>query len=334
MGDSLIYSTLVARSLAQFFVDLTPAPWAFDMYLGIFFFFSLPLCYFDFQKTKLLQMTTLAIRNISLYIMIGLAIARSVKGGRKDSDVPTINLAALPNLFGGAVYSFMCHHSLPGIVTPMRNKAHLQRIAGMAYGFVVVVYLASLISCGFAFGVNVKDPLTFNFPADEYGFIGNFLFLFPVFTLTSTFPMLSITLRNNIETLILYITNKGSDSPPPPQNSSFRQLMLTLLAVVPPTLLSFIAHRANVSVDELVGFTGAFAGCAVMLIIPAALVYCSRKVFDRAWNSTKGSSTSKPANFHHSPFAGQGWVVAILAWAGVSLIFNTYEKIFAKLPSA
>jgi len=38
-----------------------------------------------------------------------------------------------------------------------------------------------------------------------------------------------------------------------------------------------LLQRANVSVDELVGFTGAFAGCAVMLIIPAALVYCSRK---------------------------------------------------------
>lgn len=36
------------------------------------------------------------------------------------------------------------------------------------------------------------------------------------------------------------------------------------------------------SVDELVGFTGAFAGCAVMLIIPAFLVYCSRR-----WASQK-----------------------------------------------
>jgi hypothetical protein len=38
-----------------------------------------------------------------------------------------------------------------------------------------------------------------------------------------------------------------------------------------------LLQHANISVDELVGFTGAFAGCAVMLIIPTALVYCSRK---------------------------------------------------------
>lgn len=36
-------------------------------------------------------------------------------------------------------------------------------------------------------------------------------------------------------------------------------------------------QHADISVDELVGFTGAFAGCAVMLIIPACLVYCSRR---------------------------------------------------------
>jgi hypothetical protein len=34
-------------------------------------------------------------------------------------------------------------------------------------------------------------------------------------------------------------------------------------------------QHSNMSVDELVGITGAFAGCAV--IIPAFMVYCSRK---------------------------------------------------------
>jgi len=41
--------------------------------------------------------------------------------------------------------------------------------------------------------------------------------------------------------------------------------------------LNLYFQHAEVSVDELVGFTGAFAGCAVMLIIPAFLVYSSRR---------------------------------------------------------
>ncbi|KAG0605913.1 hypothetical protein M758_9G097700 [Ceratodon purpureus] len=339
IGDSVIYSTLVARSLAFFFSEFTPASWAFDLYLGIFFCVSLPLCFFDFQKTKLLQMTTLAIRNISLYTMIILAAMKLLKGGRQDSDVPVANIAALPNLFGGAVYSFMCHHSLPGIITPMRDKSHLQRIVAVAFGSVIVVYLLLFVTSGLAFGLeNIKDPLTFNFPPSQYGFLGDCLFLFPVFTLSSSFPMLSITLRNNLDTLIQHVSqkvmhgNSASDPALPTSQSKtgHRRTLLTLLAVVPPTILSYVAEHADVSVDELVGFTGAFAGCAVMLIIPAFLVYCSRREFAKsyagAWNHQK--STSKPTipkNIHQSPFGGQGWVLAILVWAGLSLLFNIFE---------
>lgn len=43
IGDSVIYSTLVARSLSVFFDDFTPTERSFDLYLGIFFCVSLPL---------------------------------------------------------------------------------------------------------------------------------------------------------------------------------------------------------------------------------------------------------------------------------------------------
>jgi hypothetical protein len=42
-GDSVIYSTMVARSLVGFFSGPTPAPWTFDMYLVLFVVFSVPL---------------------------------------------------------------------------------------------------------------------------------------------------------------------------------------------------------------------------------------------------------------------------------------------------
>jgi len=32
-----------------------------------------------------------------------------------------------------------------------------------------------------------------------------------------------------------------------------------------------------------------------------------------------------PKNIHQSPFGGQGWVLAILVWAGLSLLFNVFE---------
>uniref|UniRef100_A0A7I4FCT5 Amino acid transporter transmembrane domain-containing protein n=1 Tax=Physcomitrium patens TaxID=3218 RepID=A0A7I4FCT5_PHYPA len=339
IGDSVIYSTLVARSLSVFFDDFTPTERSFDLYLGIFFCVSLPLCFFDFQKTKLLQMTTLAIRNLSLYTMIVLSAMKLVKRGRQDTDVPVANIAALPNLFGGAVYSFMCHHSLPGIITPMKDKSNLQRIVQFAFGSVIVVYLLLFVTSGLAFGLEgIKDPLTFNFPPKQYGFLGDCLFLFPVFTLSSSFPMLSITLRNNLDTLIQHISQKVTHGNAPSDTivstsqskTGYRRILMTLLAVIPPTVLCYIAEHAEVSVDELVGFTGAFAGCAVMLIIPASLVYCSRrefaKAYAKAWNHQKTiSKPATPKNIHQSPFSGHVWVLAILVWAGLSVLFNLFE---------
>lgn len=42
--------------------------------------------------------------------------------------------------------------SLPSIVTPMRDKSHLQRIVAVAFGSVIVVYLLLFITSGLAFG--------------------------------------------------------------------------------------------------------------------------------------------------------------------------------------
>lgn len=44
--------------------------------------------------------------------------------------------------------------SLPGIITPMKDKSHLQRIVAMAFGSVVFVYLLLFITSGLAFGTS------------------------------------------------------------------------------------------------------------------------------------------------------------------------------------
>jgi amino acid permease len=99
--------------------------------------------------------------------MIILAFVSVAKSGRHDEQVPHFNILALPNLFGGVVYSFMCHHSLPSIVTPMRDKSQVLRIVGMAFVSIIIVYLFLFVSCGLAFGTGVLDPITFNFPPER-----------------------------------------------------------------------------------------------------------------------------------------------------------------------
>ncbi|CAK9290545.1 unnamed protein product [Gordionus sp. m RMFG-2023] len=168
----------------------------------------------------------------------------------------------LPSLFGIAVYAFMCHHSIPSLITTMSAKriqlpsfwikiknmfstykaidlnhtndipSPVNRIATnvmvtpfaiflMTYVTVLIFYiLLSVLAC-FAFPPGpgqpvIKDLFTLNFvfPQNENKLkllLGYFLAIFPVFPLATNFPILAITLRNNIWDLMRFLTSAKPD---------------------------------------------------------------------------------------------------------------------------
>ena len=87
-----------------------------------------PFAFFDVSKTKLLQLFTSALRWTSFISMIVLSIIR-IAGGHHVTPVGA-NFAQIPNLFGVAVYSFMCQHSLPGKVQRVTTR---YRTAGLKF---------------------------------------------------------------------------------------------------------------------------------------------------------------------------------------------------------
>ena len=58
----------------------------------------------------------------------------------------------IPQFFGIAVYSFMCHHSLPSIVTPMASKRRVLSLVAADYAFIAVLYLLLCGTAVMAFG--------------------------------------------------------------------------------------------------------------------------------------------------------------------------------------
>eukprot|EP00850_Spirogloea_muscicola_P023352 SM000350S13032 [mRNA] locus=s350:85248:90472:+ [translate_table: standard] len=324
-GDAAIYCTFVPRSMVGFMYGDHAPPWAFNMFLALFIVLIVPFCFFDFQKTKLLQMATMAIRNASLLTIIVLASASALRTGGKVKEVPLFELRELPNLFGGAVYAFMCHHSLPGIITPMQDKELVTRVIGLAFIGIFSLYILLFVSCGIAF----------------------------VFTLSSSFPMLSITLRNNLDTLLhLILPPKESKArlkddletvaiidPRYLDKAALRRIGVTLLAVGPPIACCLAAEHFGLNVNSLVGITGAYAGAAVMFIIPACLVHCSRMTVAQDFRGREpihesGSAhpplylahNPHPSNIHASPFRGRTWVCLLVIMAVLAMLFNTYEK--------
>ena len=82
--------------------------------------------------------------------------------GKGEGHPPKSNLTKLPNLFGVTVYSFMCHHSLPRLITPLKSKRNLYRLLSLDYALVLFFYLFLSLTGIFTFKF-VEDVYTLNF---------------------------------------------------------------------------------------------------------------------------------------------------------------------------
>ncbi|CAH8513646.1 unnamed protein product [Schistosoma rodhaini] len=195
---------------------------------------------------------------------------------------PAFQPQNIPSLFGVCVYVFMCHHSIPGIVTPVRNKSKiLCRIFIPVFITVLSFNLLLSTTAIIAFD-HIEDIYTLNFlPNNEFIdisqipytlalVIGYFLCLFPVFALTSSFPIVGTSLLGNIFSLCNFFSVFKSD-----QAQKILKYTLPFVVLLPPLGISLITHN----VGYLTGFTGAIFGSGIQYIIPALLVFKARQYF-------------------------------------------------------
>ncbi|XP_053694923.1 transmembrane protein 104 homolog [Sabethes cyaneus] len=334
-GDLSIYTAAVSKSLRDVICshnhsmnatdndDVITRCWEesvlsrFDIYrlcLVVFVGILGPFVFFNVQKTKYLQLITVLFRWLAFSVMISIAIHRLFA----QQTVPPItperaNINGIPYLIGTCIYSFMCHHSLPSLLTPISNKKGLKKLISMDYFLICAFYLSLALTGIFAFS-EIKDLYTLNFVPNSdqdstfLKAIEYFLALFPVFTLSTSFPIIAITLRSNLQTLFLDTTQLDS------YNFFLRRVFFPLLAILPPVVVCFFTE----SVISLVGFTGCYAGTAIQYLIPVYLVYHAR----RACDSMIGRGI---VNDFRSPFKGNGWLLLIVSWTIACLVLVTID---------
>lgn len=269
-----------------------------------------PFTFFNVQKTKYIQMLTVILRWLAFSIMISIALHRLIvrePGGHP----PAADIFGVPSLFGACIYSFMCHHSLPSLLAPISNKQQIKSLISFDYGLICTFYLLLAITGAFAFA-NLEDLYTLNFVPNSdqtsilLKLVEYFLALFPVFTLSASFPIIAITLRNNLQTLFLDSTRIEM------YNFGQRRLIFPLLAISPPIIVTYFTE----SLTSLVGFTGSYAGTGIQYLIPIALVYSAR----RTCTDLLGQGI---INEYRSPFRHVGWLLFVLIWASACVILVT-----------
>lgn len=329
-GDLSIYAAAVGKSLVDaacvsdnFTLPDTALCWpkqnltrleAYRIFLSTFLAVFGSFAFFNVQKTKYIQFVTTLSRWLAFGIMITLAVVRLLNPNASHGSPVAVQLAGFPALLGSCVYSFMCHHSLPALLSPISDKSRLHIALAADYVLVLTVYLTLAVTAVFGFPT-LQDLYTLNFiphPGDhlEMEFIEYFLTLFPVFTLSASFPIVAVTLRNNLQAIF---TPRGP--------WVIRHLLLPVVAVVPPVLLAMVTEN----LETLVGITGSYAGVGIQYIIPAALVLTAR--------ASRPTELRNINNDFASPFASMAWPVLVIVWAVVCICLVTINIASKSSPS-
>lgn len=287
----------------------------YRVFLAIFTLLLGPFVFFNAQKTKYLQILTSLMRWIAFTMMIILALIRIGKG-HGEGHPKAAQLSGVPNLFGVCVYSFMCQHSLPSLVTPISDKRRVGALVLTDYVLILGFYSLLSFTAIFCFDSSLlRDMYTLNF-TDNCDVLGvaalrYFLGLFPVFTISTNFPIIAVTLRNNWKTLF---HREGGTYP-----WVVDRIVFPLITLVPPIIVAFLTH----DLESLVGITGAYAGTGIQYIIPAFLVYFSRRHLEPVFGPDV-------VNKHRSPFRHTFWVVFVVVWATFCLMFVTANIILTE----
>ncbi|CAH2106593.1 unnamed protein product [Euphydryas editha] len=338
-GDLSIYSTAVAKSLMDVICSTVPSnmtnttDWdilpcfsspssstytRFDCYrVALLTFFGAigPFVFFNVQKTKYLQLFTTGMRWLAFAIMISMAIHLLIVYGPQGKP-PAFDFTGIPTLFGACVYSFMCHHSLPALISPIRGKNRLGLHLSLDYILISIFYLLLAFTGAFAFA-SLNDLYTLNFvPTDNENIllkiVEYFLALFPVFTLSTSFPIIAITLRNNLQSLFLDTSRLES------YNFILRKLLFPVVAVIPPFLLTYFIEDISI----LIKFTGSYAGTGIQYLMPTFLVLSAR----RHCTNLLGLGV---VNNYKSPFSNGAWAIFVLLWSFMCIILvsvNMFER--------
>lgn len=78
---------------------------------------------------------------VAFGVMITLTVQRLLDSSLQHNSPRTVVLGGFPSLVSSCVYAFMCHHSLPSLLSPISDKSRLQRSLAADYVIVLCFYL-------------------------------------------------------------------------------------------------------------------------------------------------------------------------------------------------
>ena len=356
-GTMATYSALIASTFKSLITDRIANIDSYYIFMAVTVCIGAPLSFGNFQNTKYIQIVICAAR-FSVYTIMVITTAVYFFQGDvdnnndhpKDFDKYYVNFSGISSLYGNIVFTFMTHHSLPGLLSPIRPERHIKKVLATSLMFCGAAYI---ILCSFGMlafwnapildkdrcGDNsepcrIMETYNLNFSSYHLKWIGYYIEGYPLLMLM-LFPLVAITLRNNTrefvaflkrsfggegdaetlsEALILGPDNRATTLAMGGRRTNFssENMIYTASAILPAVAIA----TAFENVQDITHYTGAFAGLMVMFVTPSVLVLRAR--------STLRKERIVDDDFElKSPFRSDCWAYFILIVALACFTFTT-----------
>ena len=257
--------------------------------------------------------------------MISIAIARLAQGQRTNSPPPPARISGFSIIFGVSNFISKCQHSLPGMVTPMKSKKGLSAMLLVPFVAAQAMYFVLYFTAIFSvpqhelfdlYTLNFFKPFHLN---DSVGghvlsVIGYFLAVFPVFSLGTVFPIISVTLRENIKDLAHIICKHCTGHKPFP--FVINHLLFSTLAVFPPLVIAFVTTK----VVLVASITGSLLGVWLQYLFPALFVLTGKYVIQKKLKK-------EYRNKYASPFSHSVILISVIVWTLASVAVSVTEYV-------
>jgi len=252
----------------------------------------------------------------------------------KFSELPTVDWTGFGIMVTSGAVALNLHYNIPDIVKPSRNKRNLVTITSLAQITAFLFYVFIGVLCAAYFQKDTSPLVTLNW--QEYtgrggGWGGStsdrpwyaimvqlFVMLFPVFDMLTVFPLVAITLGDNIyAALPLSLKDRFA-------GEVLRKrlvIICRLVASVPPV----VAAAALGKLDKIFSFVGLF-GFLLELIFPGLLHLLSSRY---CWNLWGAGSEKTP--YSHPVFSKFYLVYITLFFGSTALLLAILNFITPKL---
>ena len=235
-------------------------------YICIFVFAAISLAFSlgNIENSRGLQIVSMYLRFFTTFLMIIGSLYSIFKYGvtiEFDDLWPHWNHAS--NLFANTVFVFVIHHSVAGIVKPVRPQKSVYDILFYSFSLGSGILLIESILASVAFS-SVTQPSCDTFPCEikplynenftALPFIGQVSNFYPAFNVAAV-PILTITLRNNLFVMLGVQTSN---------ETRLKKALWSLFLSIPVIIIACAYRKAQV----IMTYTGGLGGTSILFIIP------------------------------------------------------------------